>query len=48
MEVMGEIKEFMNSTVLTNILLLIAIASLFRIEKVIGAVQDNTFFLRKD
>lgn len=48
MEVMEGIKEFMNSTVLTNILLLFAIASLFRIEKDIGAVRGNTFFLRKD
>ncbi len=45
---MEAITEFLNSTVLTNILLLIAIASLFRIEKEVGAVRGNTFFLRKD
>ena len=48
MEVIEGIIEVINSTMLTNVLLLFAIGSLFRIEKEVGAVRGNTFFLRKD
>jgi len=48
MEFFEGIMEFINSPMLTNFLLLFALGSLFRIEKEVGAVRGNTFFLRKD
>jgi hypothetical protein len=45
---MEAITEFLNSTSLTNILLIIVIGALVDLKRDLKAVRGNTFFLRKD
>ena len=45
---METIPEFLNSSLLTNILLIIVIGALVDLKRDVKAVRGNTFFLRKD
>jgi len=45
---MEAITEFLNSTSLTNILLIIVIGALVDLKRDLKAIRGNTFFLRKD